>query len=188
MPEITRTKAGVTTKYTNVNEFPVNVKKFVNQLSSIGVDNIVEIIYAEFVPNDDVVDEEPYNEIDIDIKIDAEDAARNKSLSFISNLKSTANNLAQYFNIDSVYIYTHYENKELFAKKFLKQLKTYLKTTESSSTIHSIGFDVKSGSVPELRITKKRDSWRVSNSNIKQTIQEYLVKVGYPHIKIYFVN
>jgi hypothetical protein len=187
MPKSYRDSTGINTRYENVSEFPVNVKRFVRELSSLGLDNIIEIIYNEFIPHEGI-DEEAFNDLDIGIEIDAEDAAKNKPANFKEKLTNDAKNLAQYFGIDSVYIYVSYTNKEEFAKKFLKQLKAYLKTTVFGPKIHSIGFNDKGSSVPEIRITKKRDSWSVSNTRLKEVALEYLQTLGYPNVKIYFVN
>jgi len=187
MPKTYRDTTGFTTKYENISEFPANVRQLVGQFSSLGIDNVKEIIYSEFVPYEDE-DEEDYNELDIDIEFDAEDAARNKPLGFKVKLENELKNIGRYLNIDYVYIYVRYINKEAFAKKFLKQLKAHLKTTEYGPKIHSIGFNPQGVSVPEIRVTKKRDYWSVSDSRLREAIKEYLSSVGYPNIKIYDVN
>ena len=187
MPQTYRDITGFTTKYEKVSEFPANAKRLVGQFSSLGVDNVKEIIYSEFVPYEGE-DDEAYNEVDIEIEVDAEDAAKNKPLGFKSKLENELKNVGKYLNIDFVYIYTRYTNKEAFAKKFLKQLKAHLKTTEYGPKIHSIGFNPQGVSVPEIRVTKKRDAWILNNSRLKEYIQEYLISIGYPNIKIYIVN
>jgi len=188
MPYEWKDRSGTNIRYKDINEFPTNAKKFVNQLSSLGIDNITDIEYNVFTPNEDNNEDEAYNEIDIDISVDAEDAAKNKPLGFKSGLENKARNLGQYFGIDYFHIYVRFNNKEEFAKKFLKQLKAYLKTTEYGPKIHSIGFDIRGTSTPEIKITKKANSWDVSHNRLKETIENYLQSIGYPNIRIYFVN
>jgi hypothetical protein len=187
MPKTYRDTTGFTTKYEKVSEFPANARQLVGQFSSLGVDNVKEMVYSEFIPYEGE-DDEAHNELDIDIEVDAEDAARNKPLGFKVKLENELRNVGRYLNIDYVYIYARYTNKESFAKKFLKQLKAHLKTTEYGPKIHSIGFNPQGVSTPEIKVTKKRESWSVSNSKLKEAIEEYLSSVGYPNIKIYVVN
>jgi hypothetical protein len=45
MPYEWKDRSGTNIRYKDINEFPANAKKFVNQLSSLGVDNITNIDY-----------------------------------------------------------------------------------------------------------------------------------------------
>jgi len=189
MPTVHKSHASITTTY-GMNELPANVRRFIKELENIGVTGIKDVIYNDTVPNLDSQPEdrdEPYIDVDIDVEMDSEEAAK-KPRNFDSQLKSSANQLGNYFGIDSVYIYFKHTNKEEFAKKFLKQLKAYLKTTEVGNKIHSIGFNMKSSSGSELRITKKVNSWSLSSSGIRDIIDNYLISKGYPNVKIYIVN
>lgn len=189
MPKISKNRFGETTTYEK-NELPTNVKRFMNELEKNGLTGIDYVLYNVFVPNTDLPPDEidePYNDLDISVRIDAEEAAQ-KPVGFDRKIKKDADELAQYFGIDSVYIYLRHEKKDEFAKKFLKQLKAHLKTLPVSDAIHSIGFNFRDNTPSELKITKKRDAWHRNNRDIKQDIVNYLESLGFPNIKIYFVN
>lgn len=189
MPTVRKTPTGETTVY-GMNELPNNVKKFVKELSSIGINDIDDITYKEFVPYPEFTDEDdmPVNDVSIYINVDAEEAVKNKPTGFERILQNKADDFAKYFSIEDVYIFVRYINKEEFAKKFLKELKAYLKTTKHAPVIHSIGYNLKDKRIPEITITKKRDSWGTRNHDIEVTIKKYLIQVGYPNIKISFAN
>lgn len=188
MPTVRKTPTGETTVY-GMNELPNNVKKFVKELSSIGINDIDDITYKEFVPYPEFTDEDdmPVNDVSIFINIDAEDAVKNKPNRFEGILQDKAENIGKYFSIEDVYVFVKYINKEEFAKKFLKKLKEYLKTTQVSHAIHSIGYNVKERGYPEIKVTKKRYfSPHVYESDIKEVIEGCLKTLGYSNIKIYF--
>jgi hypothetical protein len=189
MPRVIKKPTGETTYY-GMTELPGHVKKFIKELGNLDINNIDDITYEEFIPYPEFTDEDdmPINDVSIYINVDTEDAVKNKTYGFENILQNKADNIAKYFSIEDVYIFVHYINKEEFAKKFLKQLKLYLKTTKHGPSIHSVKYNSKEKRAPEITITKKREAWGTRNSDITDAIKKYLTQVGYPNIKINFSN
>jgi hypothetical protein len=190
MPRVKQSYNGETTFY-EINELPSNVNKFVKELTSLGINNIEDITYEEFTPKEDSEDDDliPANDLSVYISVDSEEAAKNMPYGFERTMQRKADDIARYFSIDDVYIFVKYYNKEEFATKFLKKLKANLKTTEIGHAIHSIRYNAKDRRVPEIGIVKKRNIWpNVWESDMRKIIQDSLDIIGYPNVRITFVN
>jgi len=174
------------------NELPRNATRFMREIESNDYtfgEITYEVLSGKTVYDNDTNETE--TELDVDVLIDAEHAAKTfvKNRNIGADLDEKYDGLALALGINRVWFFPKYINKEEFANKFLKKLKAHLKTTEPGKHIHSIRFDVTKPRELELTIVKKRSSWGAgymsSDRAVREEVETYLRAVGYPNIKIH---
>lgn len=166
------------------NELPQNVKSFLRYVKSEDMD----IKVYDYEEIEELDTGEKYNELNFNLSLDTEKFVKNEYPD-IEEFKNSFDSLAKIFSIDRVYFYTEYKNKLEFAKKFLKDFKSYMKSSDSGDMIHSVSFEVANKRELSIRIIRKKDNrYNMSNTTIKQLAKEYLKSKGYHHIHVYIPN
>ena len=171
------------------NEIPLNVKSFIREIKSRDLGYKFEFsnyditTETESSSGDVTVD----HELCLQTKLDAEKYVKNE-YSNLEEIKDSFNRLSPVFGIDSVYVHSLFVGKEEFAKKFLKNFKSYMKSTPYGGAIHAIKFELSNQYEMTITIIKKSyispQNW-VRDSTLKDLAKEYLKSQGYSHIHIY---
>ena len=184
MPEITYNydKTDEFIKYENEAELPRIIKIFIKELRSKFPND--EITLDQYNESKELESGEIFRDLDLEIEIDAEKNAKGEYAE-LKKSDSRFELLADALGIDRWYIHTIQKNKEEFAKKFLKDFKKYMKSTEFGGNIHSIQFNLNARRNMEIKIIIKRDNWGRNNSNIRVAAKEYLDSLGYSNIAVY---
>ena len=148
--------------YLTYEELPKNYRYYLDRIKELGVDDIRVL---------SIFNHDTQSSIFYSIWIDTEDVVDGK-VPNADILRAAINKMSsKMFGIDNINYFVKYKNKEVFAKKFLPDLKRAFKNSKYFPMITSIKFDAKNDVITPKVIVRLR-----SNPSLNSTYQEVLDK------------
>jgi hypothetical protein len=131
--------------YLKIEDLPKNYQIYLNQLKSMGYDDIRNIYLYEYRGGIDLTF---FIWVDVEDVIDGKIETANE---LRYNITKKLNH--KYFGIDDVNYRVRYKNKHKFADKILPDLKRELKSTIFSPMINSVRFESLNDDIEEPRVS-----------------------------------
>jgi len=159
--------------YLQIEELPKNYQLYLNQLKSMGYDDIRKIYLYTFPDGD--IDLNFWLWIDVEDMIDGTIKSADEVRTSITKEVNPS-----YFGIDGINYVVRYKNKHRFADKILPDLKKTLKSSEYGPLISSIRFNANEDMDEPIVtvITKKNikltwDSMKKVDQGIREILNNY---------------